>query len=230
MGVALKGVEQQKAIVKRDRALAIWKSHCERAGEFIEKVVPSVEGISNQYAYYIASFLRGGHAQSRDGKPPPGWPPHTGYAFVEARDLSDGNLYRYTGEILEPWQTDKNYVKGYTKFAMKRVRIPAITASYGVEFEDISSKQDRDYWIAGGSLRVVDLATNLKIAERVGYMVDVAQGSSSGGRSPWLFAADHACPEFNRDFNFPNKSGTRLFSYQLSQSERFVEKVLKPAP
>lgn len=50
--------------------------------------------------------------------------------------------------------------------------------------------------VEGSSLRVLDLQTNEVIAERIGYMMDWAQGSQAGGRSPWLFAADYACPSF----------------------------------
>jgi hypothetical protein len=64
------------------------------------------------------------------------------------------------------------------------------------------------------------LQTNAVIAERIGYMVDRAQGSTGGFRSPWLFAADNACPLFS------SRQGA---SAQLLQTEEFVEKVLKPA-
>jgi hypothetical protein len=75
-------------------------------------------------------------------------------------------------------------------------------------------------------LKVVDLQTKEVIAERIGYMMDVGQGNTSGGRSPWLFAADHACPTFHR---YPNPvARVPGFSVQTYQAEDFVEKVLKP--
>jgi hypothetical protein len=66
----------------------------------------------------------------------------------------------------------------------------------------------------------MDLQTNEVIAERVGYMVDWAQGSVVGGRSPWLLAANQACPKF------VDRHGSTA---QIAQTEKFVEKVLKPA-
>jgi len=58
------------------------------------------------------------------------------------------------------------------------------------------------------------------IAERTGYMVDWAQGSRAGGRSPWLLAANNVCPDY---------AGSRGSSAQPYQAARFIEKVLKPA-
>jgi hypothetical protein len=92
---------------------------------------------------------------------------------------------------------------------------------YGVTYDDISTHEDREYWIAGSSLKVVDLKTNEVIAERIGYMVDWSQGATAGGNSPWLTATDAACPAF------PLKPGFRA---QPGQADLFVEKVLKPAP
>jgi hypothetical protein len=50
-------------------------------------------------------------------------------------------------------------------------------------------------------------------------MMDPGQGDTSGGRSPWLLAADHACPAFA---TLHGSAGQPL------QAENFVEKVLKP--
>lgn len=83
---------------------------------------------------------------------------------------------------------------------------------YGVTFDDISTKEERDHWIAGSSLRIIDTNTNEVIAERIGYMVDFAQGATPGGRQPWTFAKKNvgwSCPAF-----------------QEYGARRFVEKVL----
>lgn len=50
----------------------------------------------------------------------------------------------------------------------------------GSTFDDISTHAEREYGIAGSSLRVIDLETKEVLAERVGYMVDMAQGSRAG--------------------------------------------------
>ena len=57
-------------------------------------------------------------------------------------------------------------------------------------------RKDREHWVAGGSLKVIDLHTKEIVAERVGYMIDQAQGIQAGGRSPWASAQQDACPPF----------------------------------
>ena len=97
---------------------------------------------------------------------------------------------------------------------------------YGVTYDDISTREERDYWIAGSWLKVIDLKTNEVVAERIGYMMDRGQGNTSGGRAPWLLAADNACPSFFRNPNLPpNGHGSRA---QSRQAQDFVEKTLKP--
>ena len=81
-------------------------------------------------------------------------------------------------------------------------------------YDDITTREERDVWIAGSSLRVIDLETNEVMAERIGYMMDPAQGNTSGGRAPWSYATDNACPPFSGG--------------QVQQTEDFVETILKP--
>lgn len=235
-------------------AMARWKAHCENSGEFIREVVDGVDGIflinirtqlnvGDQYVLddpygsdltnngYLISFLRGSYDYARKTpRTTPGWPPHLGFRFVEAKDPKDGILYRYTGEIVEPWQRDKRFLKGDLKFELKRVPIASPSAQYGVRFDDISTREDRDNWIAGSSLKVIDLRSGKVIAERIGYMIDSAQGSNVGGRTSWLFAADNACPDFERDFPEPLSNPPYKSRRQAYQTLRFVEKVLKPLP
>lgn len=238
---------------RRERAFAMWKGKCNKAGEFIHERVEGVDGIflinvrtsSNYDAQYrmddpygndlvgegyIGSFLRGSYSYANKSPSPEGWPSHTGYRFVELQDPKDGKIYRYTGRVVEPWLTDKNYLKGYLKFVLDKEVIEARSARYGVRFDDISTGEERSNWIAGSSLKVVDLDREKVIAERVGYMIDWAQGSRAGGRSPWLFAAENACPEFDRDFPVASRLKSHKNRNQFYQTERFVEKVLKPAP
>lgn len=239
------GAQVKEARARQEKAIAIWEEHCKTAGEFIHKTVDNVEGIylikarpsgSNyveQYKLndpygedftipgaYVESFLKGsyeaGHSfhKDSDGR-------HLGYSFVEAKDQQTGQRYRYTGRLEEPWQTNKHYLKGYMRFVTDKVPASGNAPRYGVTYDDISTHEDRDYWIAGSSLKVVDLKTNEVIAERIGYMVDWTQGASAGVRSPWETAIDAACPAF------PMRPGTR---YQAGQTDTFVEKVLRPAP
>lgn len=241
---------QQREAVEAARARsqtaeALFQEHCKSAGEKIYKTVENVDGIllmkirpekanlSDQFALtdpygddlggdgYIMNFLRG--YTKRPDPPLPTAPPRLGYLYVDAIDPKDGQRYRYTGRIEEPWQYDKSYLKGYTRFVLDKISASGPAPRYGVTYDDLSTRQDREYWIAGSSLKVIDLQTNEVIAERIGYMMDRGQGSSGtgGARSPWLAAADHACPSFGAQHGFTG---------QRRQTEEFVAKVLKPIP
>jgi hypothetical protein len=229
-----------------EKAKALFAQRCQKAGEKIYRTVPNVEGVyllkvrpkdknyGNQFAMddpygndlggdgYIESFLRGSddpnYQFSKNIKSK-----YMGYLYVDVDNLAEGKRYRYTGRLEEPWLSDKHYAKGYIRFVMSSAPVSDPAPRYGVTYDDISTKEDREYWIAGSSLKVIDLKTNEVIAERVGYMVDLAQGSTVGARSPWLFAADYACPAFSPD----GRDGSFL---QINQADRFVEKVLLPIP
>ena len=99
-------------------------------------------------------------------------------------------------------------------FVIDKVPATGLAPRYGITYDDISTPEERQHWIAGSSLKVIDLQTNEVIAERIGYMVDFAQGATPGGRQPWTFARKNkgwSCPEL------------RIQSYG---ARRFVEKVL----
>lgn len=187
---------------------------------------------------YLLNFLRGFYHQ-RSEKPVAGSPPRTGYRYVEAQDSKDGQRYRYTGGIRAVRKKDitapnvqlnlknnPNYDLNVYEFVLDKAPASGPTPRYGITYDDISTREEREYWIAGSSLKVVDLQTNEVIAERIGYMVDWAQGSQAGGRSPWLFAADNACPGFQWNLSIPVRNGS---GEQAGQTLVFVEKVLKPS-
>jgi hypothetical protein len=210
----------------------MFAERCKTAGEKIYRTVENVEGVyllkirpkqinfDDQFRLddpygsdlggdgYIESFLSDTHVPQRPA-----------YVYAEAIDPQNGRRYRYTVRIEEPWQTNKSYLKGYTRFVLDKVAASGPTPRYGVTYDDISTREEREYWIAGSLLRVIDLQTDEVIAERVGYMMDWAQGSRGGGRSPWLLATRQACPEF---------PGLHSVA-QTRQTKRFVEKVLKPS-
>lgn len=236
--------ERESAAVRAER---LFRKHCETAGEKIKRTVEDVDGFlvmklrSNEVNYgdqyklddpygsdllgegYLHSFLREFYdvifvdpsfspLPTRSSLP-------AGYRFVEAVNSKDGVRYRYTGHIEEPWLKNKRYLKGYFRFVMEARPTEGKRPRYGLTYDDISSNQDRSLWIAGSSLRVIDLETGEVIAERIGYMFDPAQGSNAGGRSPWLMAARYACPSFGNH---------HAANFQSKQAERFVEKVLHP--
>ncbi len=157
-----------------------------------------------------------------------------GYRFVETIDPSDGIRYRYVAVIKlrsiwteeaiarEKQLTGKTIGPSDYAFAMEREPIDKYSARYGITWDDISTQEDREHWIAGGSLKVIDLQTNEVIAERDGYMMDIGQGSQEGFRSPWLYAQQTACPEFPRVGEFdPRRLRT------LHETRDFALKVLQ---
>jgi hypothetical protein len=235
-------------------AMRMWQERCDtKAGVRIYRTAENVEGIflmklrperinfDDQFAlddpygsdstgdWYIKNFLRGFYHQ-RDEKPAEGAPPRTGYRYVEAIDPADGKRYRYTGRVEEPWQYDKSYLQGYKRFVMDKATAPDKPPRYGVTYDDISTREEREYWIAGSSLKVIDLETKEVMAERIGYMVDRYQGSRAGGRRPWLFAADYACPTFQFNPLRPlTRGGGGGAGSQPGQTLIFTEKVLRPS-
>ena len=133
-------------------------------------------------------------------------------------------------DVTSPWiqaelKQNPNFDLNIYDYVLQKAP-PSPLPRYGVTWDDISTREEREYWIAGSSLKVIDLQTNKLIAERVGYMVDWAQGSKAGNRSPWLFAADTACPSFRFIPNAPRVSPDS--HWQIGQTYRFVSKVLKP--
>lgn len=232
------------------KAEAMFQERCKKAGEFIHKTAENVDGVlllkvreqtshGDQYRMddpyghdsaddeYIKSFFLEPMLQANSNASPEILErirrDYRGYRYVDAIDPKGGKRYRYTGRVEEPWQRDKSYLKGYTRFVLDKIPAPDPAPRYGVTYDDISTREERDYWIAGSSLKVIDLKTNEVMAERIGYMMDRGQGNNSGGRSPWLSAADHACPAFR-----PNDGRQPGFSYQARQAQRFVTKVLHP--
>jgi hypothetical protein len=235
LDVLEKREQQAQRTARLKNAMAHYAMRCKSAGEKIYKTVENVEGIflmkvrpepdhnerqpkqfkmNDPYGddfngeSYIRSFLHGrseknGYVQlSRQGM---------GYRYVEAIDSKSGLRYRYTG-----------YLKDPNHYELKK-SVPILPGPrYGVTYDDISTIEDRKLWIAGSSLRVVDLVTNEVIAERIGYMIDQGQGSEADFRVPWNFAAYTACP------TFPLIRPNEWYVRQVGQTANFVEKVLNP--
>lgn len=244
--------ESESRLAKAD---AMFKERCKTAGEKIYRTADNVEGIflmklrpeeinyGDQFKMddpygrdlggegYIQSFVRG--FETRQATFAPGSPSRHGYRYVEALDPQDGKRYRYTGAVREVTRISSPLIGGdgkpfkTTAFVLDKTPATGPQPRYGVTYDDISTREDRDYWIAGSSLRVIDIKTNEVMAERIGYMMDRGQGSRAGGRSPWLLAADNACPTFQRNPFNPLPSGHGASAQQI-QTEDFVEKVLKP--
>lgn len=156
------------------------------------------------------------------------------YRYVESIDPGDGKRYRYTGtmkpvpswtpEAIETYRREKGTeIPDFShQFALERRPIDRYSARYGMSWDDISTPEDRDHWVAGGSLKVIDLHTNEVIAERVGYMMDRGLGSTAGFRTPWAYALRTACPAFPTDGTHTTRS------WPQTETFLFVSRVIKP--
>ena len=232
------------------------RQRCLTAGQFISRTVPDVEEIQllnvreerqrsdAQFALwdpygsepageaYIGSFLDDEHGpraapDSRGIKPP------RRYRAVFAKLPGEGlKRYRFAPREVALQESPEYQDPSYREAVERRAQLfsgqPVIasTARYGVRFKDISTREDRNDWIAGSSLQVVDLQTGEVIAERVGYLWDAGLGQSASGRSPWGMAAHWACPSFHP---LPGMSGfTPPSMVQDGQAFRFVSQVLIP--
>ena len=220
---------------KYEKAKALFDERCKTAGEKIYKTVENVEGIllmkvrperinfSDQYALddpygrdvggegYIGSFLRSVSGNELNTRVAAGR--QAGFKWVEVADSTNNQIYRYQGVIKSVEGRDPNFV-------LEKTVVAKSVAQFGITYDDISTKEDRDNWIAGGTIRVIDTKTNVVLAERVGYMFDRGLGSTSGQRSPWAFARDNACPGFRL-----TPDGRATLHYVTSP---FSLKVLKP--
>lgn len=217
-------VGEQKA--RYEKAKALFDEKCKTAGEKIYRTVEDVEGIfvmkprteslnysqqfklDDPYGYsgtgegYLKLFVRGR----------PTVPARTGelinpanvvsYKFAEIADETGQSFYRYTTPMGKD-ESERISRNGGGTIPLEKVPVKARAARYGITWEDISTPEDREHWIAGSSLKIVDVNTNELMAERIGYMFDRALGDTSGGRSPWSAARDNACPPLNeRTFYF----------------------------
>lgn len=215
-------------------ASTLFQERCKAAGERVSETVRNVEGVLlmkprpasmnlfNQFAlddpygrdfggdHYVRAYLMGRNADgSFTGR-------HTNdaYRFVEMRDTTSGQLLRYTAVPVD--------TPGALPFdlELKREAVQQPLARYGVTWDDISTTEDRNNWIAGSRLEIIELATNRVIAERIGYMFDKGLGDKSNGRSPWSYAEYTACPPFER-----SESGHPVKS---SRGRGFVLRVVQP--
>jgi hypothetical protein len=225
--VVRKEQETQRAQQERyARAKALFDERCKTAGEKISKTIDQVEGIllfkirpdkvnfSDQYEMndpfgrdlggqaYIGSFLRPTKGQLLNPRVAEGR--RHGFRYVEVPEPEGKGVRQYTGAIVS------NEGRA-ADFHLEIGEVADRTARYGVTYQDISTHEDRQNWIAGGTLQVIDIQLNEVIAERRGYIFDPGLGSTDGGRGPWESAV--ACEGLDRKYG---------------HNARFVQAALKP--
>jgi len=212
-----------------ERAEAMFQTLCKRSGVFIRRTVRDVEEIR---------LINVRDPEARSDRQFTLWDPYGDEPGAEAyiatflerpADCADGEVgsmsaRRFRAVYAElPGGTMKRF--SYTsggRFSVHPVTGP--TPRFGVRFKDISTREHRNYWIAGSSLQVVDLLNDEVIAERIGYLWDPGQGDRYGGRSPWGMAARRACPGFHP---LPGMDGfTPPRVVQRGQAFRFVSQVV----
>ncbi len=120
-------------------------------------------------------------------------------------------------ELVENLGAERRIVKYSIDPSGKGVRnsISSPVSRFSVSWEDISTADDRKYWVAGSRLRIFDLSDNSLVAERIGYFIEGGFGSQAGGRRPWLTSRgpNTTCPSIQT----------------LDYDDRmFIQKALKP--
>lgn len=126
----------------------------------------------------------------------------TGFEFIEVPGDEKGKyFYRLSRQNSMPYQIRRGAEHS--------------TSRFGISWEDISTSEDRKFWVAASRLRIFDLKDNSAIAERIGYFIEAGFGSNTGGRRPWLTSRgpNTTCP--------PLRNGDY-------EDRWFVLKVLKP--
>ena len=94
---------------------------------------------------------------------------------------------------------EKQLVKIYYEAGVRDYRTESIAepvSRFGLTWEDISTPDDRKYWVAASRLRAIDLTNNSVVAERIGYFIEAGFGSTAGQRRPWLASKgpNSTCP------------------------------------
>ena len=177
----------------------------EKAGEKIYQVVENVDGFlilrprkpTNHFKEYHDQYWMGdpyGHSELEAKNPE-----HVFLADRHAYESGDIKIQPIAGyDYIEIALGENDVQERYLRVQVVKRHIdqpgnrlttassywPAAKSRYGYDWEDVSTEEDRKYWIAGGRMRVIDLTTQTVIAERIGYLVDVGQGATGGGREP----------------------------------------------
>ena len=225
---ALRSYEQKQRYKK---AKALFDERCKTAGEKIYRTVEGVEGV-------LIAKRRPERNQSTDQFElnDPYGEDATGDAFAGTmlwgRDEQGHVLANVNVQFGYKYVVIKNVDSTFSQFVlskavtpefperMQKVDLKKPLPRYAVSYEDISTTLDRQNWVAGSKLSIVDLTTNEVLGERIGWMFDRGLGDRTGERSPWRFAAYNACPKF------PLLHGQ--YPMQVGQARNFTEKVLKP--
>jgi hypothetical protein len=226
-----------------DAAAAHFKKRCaENAGERINKVFENVDSIfiakprvradetslrdqfwmGDPYGYssYEADHPAAAYLYDRSGE------------TITRRRISPIKGFKFV-EMPNPDYTDSGDASKYLRYSLKNVSVhegnsvvmratpvaqpvSALRSRFALTWEDISTREDREFWVAGGSLKILDMQSKEIVAERIGYVVDPYLGRVRQARLIWLHVnriPGAFCPPFETDFD---------------KNKEFVAKVLRP--
>lgn len=238
---AMRAYEGWQAQRYKHQAYAHFTKRCnENAGETINRVVENVEGIfiakprlkpsaeDMRDQYWMGDPY--GHSEHEAISPAGTYLHDRGAKTVSSKDLTPIRGFAFV-ETVNP---DSSSGSPYLRYTLKPRSIADATASrrsavepipepvdtlqsrFAITWEDISTVEDRKYWVAGGTLTVFDIQTAEVLGRRVGYVIDPQLGQITQGRAIWLHV-NHIpgvfCPSFESHF-YKNKE--------------FVAKVLRP--
>jgi hypothetical protein len=121
-------------------------------------------------------------------------PNHPVLAFVEVFVSADASASVGSGWLR--YEVDST---NPSQISVRAVPIPYRTAQYGFTWRDISTPEDREHWVAGGEMALVEIATGTVVARRVGYIWNYFMGGLPDYSLSWLLAGDARrshCPSF----------------------------------
>ncbi len=202
----------------------------------IYRTVDNVEGITllrirkpyrDAYAYdpmweeaalqrmssYIYSFLGVTHHDKHNGYYDVYWKPEKNEKIRE----TDNPLYGYQFVDVKKGKFYLRYAllkRGYGKDVEIISENISNPARYAVTYETKVDPNERKYWIAGTTIKIIDTKDNSLLAEKTIYVFDHGLGAGAerkSGRQPWSLAI--RCPNDKVKGNAPRF---------------FAEKVLKP--
>jgi len=135
-----------------------------------------------------------------------------GFAFVEALDPRDLELYRYSAGLgVARWRDAREIEQlllasgeepgpAVYDFVLQRDAIEGYSARYGIRWDDTSTADDRRLGIAGSALAVLDLKSGELIGRRTGYTLS-SRVADAGARATCPSFASVAPPgSADRDF------------------------------
>ena len=131
-----------------------------------------------------------------------------GYAFVEFLAPNGSRL-----RCRPDWSQDHpNWVDGQHRCEP----VGDSLTPYALDFEDIVAPADRQFWVAGTRLKVVDKRTGEIMASLTKFVWDPGFGGSTTGRWPWQHADNYGPSR-----NCPSEAGVAA-----DISRKFVDTIL----